>query len=160
MNRIESGGRSITRSPELTGTIDALRVIRGLTKTQLGQQARVGAGTIYRIYHPEDPKGVSKERFAKVIAILTTDSRQNVSLLRLAGIVVPETEANSTFTQRIEQTVENLDLNPAYRAVLEEFILQQVDSVGKALRDAQLAEVQLSRSLSPRPRRRIRRLAS
>lgn len=157
MHRVE---RCISRTPELIDVLDAFRLPKGWSLDELGKQAKIGAGTIYRIYHPEDPKGVSGESFAKVATVLTDDPRQRVHLLRLAGIALVETDVNSPFIQKMDEAVEALDLNPASKALLQEFVLQQIQVVGGALKQAQSAHGQLQESLSLQHPRRIRKLAS
>ncbi|MCR4306052.1 MAG: hypothetical protein NUV73_03135, partial [Candidatus Daviesbacteria bacterium] len=155
-------------SEELVEAIDGFRVSQGLTIRDLAKEANIGNGTIHRLYHLEDPKGISKVSFAKVVDVLVNTPEQRARLFRLAGVVVEEADlvSNNTrvglFARRVDKHVEDLGLDSINRVLLERFVLSQIDEVGNALKTAQLAQKQLQEDLtSSQPRLRgVKRLFS
>lgn len=144
MTQIE---RCIIRNPELIEQIEALRTLKHLSRSQLAKEAGIGLTTMDRIYHPEDPKGVSKERFTKVVVALTDDPQQRMALLRSAGMALAGIDYSGSFAQRVNQEIEGLNLNTANQVLLEEFVLSQIQIVGGSLREAQQMQEQLQRNL-------------
>jgi|GEM_PF-3058498 hypothetical protein len=149
----------IDKNPELWDYFNGLLTFRGWTRDDLSKHTGVGAGTIDRIFHPEEP-GVSKKRFMIIAGVLPQTPEEKVQLLKYAGINIEESNLPGLFARMINERIERLDLNPANQGVLEKYILKQVEDVGSALKDAQLRQEQLEQSLIVPQPRGVKRLFS
>ncbi len=134
MRRIEI---SIHRSEELAKVFVDCVAVKGLTFNGLAQEAHLGYMSVYRVCHPETPKGVSKRTFMSILGALKPDSSQEVSLLRLAGIEKVEEPTIGLFAARIDSAVRDLGLNPKSEALLERLTLEHVNTIGGLLKEVQ-----------------------
>lgn len=151
---------SIDRNPVLVKEFEALRIAQGLSRKELCRRAHVGQGTLYRVCHPDHPQGVSKICFMRLAEVVVPNNLvQKARLLRIAGIALPETDVNNPFIQKVGQAVEELHLDAANEGLLEKFVLNQINTVGRALQLAQAATEEMQTGLPPKSRR-TRRLAS
>lgn len=133
---------SIDLSAELTKVFVDCVAAKGLTFSKLARGAHLSYMSVYRVCHPETPKGVSKRAFMSILGALKPDSSQEVSLLRLAGIEKVEEPTVGLFAARVDSAVRDLGLDPENNALLQRLTLEHIERIGSVLQATQECPVE------------------